>query len=318
MSDTQASLRWPSWRAGGRPVRPPAELALLLAACALGLLLNPGTETPDLALRAREPTGLAVGTDGTLILAGLLGALGLPPLAALWGASWSALPLLAALPFRAPTPRLHAVAVSVGLVCSPLTLLACASGYGWAAVGLYALWSAVLGLPNRTPHQGLTRLGLGVLAAFVFCPAPWTLALPVFAVLFAAAPQALQGRHMSAVYLLAFAPCAGWTLTLLYAQWRSGAVGAGPPPGADLTGLPLAVAAALAAGLALACAPGLLRRGAPLAVLAACALFATGSGVPLTLALLAAATAQGAQAARGGSLGLLALGLLGALIALAV
>ena len=256
--------------------------------------------------------GLAVGTDGTLVLAGVLRALGLPPVAALWAASWSALPVLAALPFRAPVRRSHASAVAAGLACSPLVLSACAGGYGWAAVGLYALWSAILGLPDRTPHQGLTRLGLGVLAAFVFCPAPWTIALPVFAVLFAAAPRVLHGRHMSAVYLLAFAPCAGWTLTLLYAQWRSGAAGAGPLAGTDLAGLPFALAAAVAAGLAAMSAPGLLRRGAPLAVLAACALFATGTAVPLTLTLLAAGAAQAAQAAREGTLAFLALGLLGA------
>ena len=304
------------------------ELSLLLA-CGLGPALWLAADPPTLAARAAEPTALALGTDGTLLLAGLLQALGLPPVPALWGASWTALPVLAALPLRAGA--LRSVAVGAGLACHPMTLLACASGYGWAAVGFYGLWSAVLGLPSRSPHQGLVRLGLGVLAAMVCCPAPWTLFLPLFAVLFLAAPPALRTRDMNAVYLLAFVPVAAWSLTLLYAQWRSGAAGAGPLPGTQID-LPFLPAALLGLALCAAVAPGLARRArrapAGAAALLASALLATGDAAPLALALLSASTAEAARAARaasdaadggGGRLWGLALGMIAAsLLSLAV
>ena len=288
----------------------------LLIACALGVLFGLGGETRVLTVRAAEPTALAVGTDGTLLLAGLLSALGLPPVAALWGASWAALPVLVALPLRGAGPLLGRAAAASALASSPLVLLACASGFGWAAVGFYALWSAVLGLPERSAHQGLTRLGLGVLGAAVCCPSPWALFLPLYAVLFAAVPQARAPGTTRAAYLLAFAPVAAWTLTLTYAQWRSGAVGAGPLLGPDLAGLPFGVAALVALALCAACAPGLARfaraRPGGAVPLAACALLATDPDVPLSLALLGASVAQAARAARGGSVAALALGTLAA------
>ena len=310
-----ATLRLPSVPPRALRALPPrlASVLLLLAACVLGPVFWLAGEAPGLAARAGEPTALAIGTDGTLIVAGLLRALGLPPVAALWGASWAALPVLAALPLREGGPLLGRIATSAALASSPLVLLACASGFGWAGVGFYALWSAVLGLPERSAHQGLTRLGLGVLAAAVCCPAPWTLFLPLYAVLFAAAPPMRAPGTMRAVYLLAFAPVAAWTLTLAYAQWRSGAAGAGPLAGAGLDALPFAFAALLALVLCVACAPGLARvapsRPACAAALLACALFATEPRVPLSLALLGAGVAQAAHAARGGGLGALALGL---------
>ncbi|WP_031549943.1 hypothetical protein [Parvularcula oceani] len=303
---------------------PPAQRWIGVLALCAGALLAAWLTPLDaagrlLASRAAQSAAVAPGAEATLLLAGRLSAAsGLPAGSALLIASWSALPLLALSIWRLGREApVRAAAGMLFLVCNPLVLWACAAGYGYAALGFTLMWSAVLTLREREVHIGVPRAGAGLALAAACTPGFQGFALPLFAVLFLAIPRSVPGRHMPSVYLVAFLPVCAWALTLAYAGWVTGAAGAGPLPGLSMEDDPVPAAFCIGLLLAIACAPGLVRYGvrrpARIAALLACALAATSSDVPVSLALLCAACAQGVILMRFGTMFGAVAGQLGAL-----
>lgn len=291
--------------------RPPAAFRMAGATLfALGCLVAAAT-TPlggalgTLLQRAEGPRAVAPGTDLSLLLSVPVEASsGLSPFMALLAASLAGLGPLALLPFAlsAPSPA-RPLGTAAFLLANPLTLLACASGHGFAAAGFFLLFSQMLVLPQRPPHLGMAPLGAGLLAAAVSAPGFSGFALPLFAVLFLIAPPAMAARHMAAVYLIAFLPFLAWEGALRYASWLTGAPEPAPLPGTTLAQDPFFAAFTIGTLFCLACAPGLLLskgRKAGAAILLSCGLASTAESVPLTLATLAAAMAQGAAFQRFG------------------
>ena len=254
---------------------------------------------------AGAPAALAPGADLTALLASLLP---LAPGPALWAMSWFGVPLLFGATLLAGHRR-PAICVLVALCAcaNPLALHACASGWGLAAGGAFVAVAQLVGLPERTHDRGLPLLGAGLVLAAASVPGSGALALPLFGVLWLAAPAPWRKGTMRAVYLTAFALPAAWFGTLAYFGWQSGAPAPAPIASGSTDGWHLA----LGAMLACACAPGLLAEGrarpAGLAVLGLSALAFTAEGVPDQLAVWIAWCGQAAACLRRGGPGQLAL-----------
>ena len=272
---------------------------VLVAAALTAAWLSPWSAVGGIAARVAQGWGLAPGTDATLLSSG---ALPMDPAPALWAASWFGAPLLLGAALLAGQARpLLAAAIGLAACLNPLALHAYASGWGLAAPALFAFAVQIVRLPQRPYLRGMTLAGAGLAAATACVPGGAALLLPVFAVLFLAAPRPWAPGTMRALYVTAFALPFAWVGTLAYAGWQTGAVGApvlatGPSDAWHLI---------LGAGLAAACAPGVAARafarpeGAALLILAALAF--VSPGVPDTLAVFTAWSAQAATAQRGGA-----------------
>ncbi|MBB4658088.1 hypothetical protein [Parvularcula dongshanensis] len=230
--------RQPFWLAFGRGV---GASLLLLSCLAAGYLAPLDAAQTSLLARASEPVALAPGTEATLLASGALGTLAtLPGADALRLASWGlGLPsLFLAVLFLGRDRPARGLLVACAACLHPLVLWACAAGYGLAGLGFLLLWSQLLILPERPAHLGMPPAGLAIAGAAALAPGFSGFALPLFSILFLAAPHDMGRRNMTAVYLVAFLPLCAWAGTLAYAAWLSGAVGAGPLPGLRLAGDP--------------------------------------------------------------------------------
>ena len=285
----------------------PRRIGLALAGTALVLAAlgaawaAPWIEPGALGTRALQPMAPAPGTDLTLLLAGWLP---LAPEPALWAASWFAGPLLLCAALAAGHARpLAGAAVGLAACLNPLALHAMSSGWGLGAPALFVLTTQLIALPGRPHHRGLPLLGVALTLAAAGVPGARGLGLPVFAVLWLAAPRPWRGGTMRALYLTAFFLPAAWLATMAYLAWLSGAPSPAPAPG----GAEDAWHLALGVTLATACAPGLAvaapRRLEAVAVLGLSALAFVAPGVPDGLAVFVAWSGQAADALRRGGAG---------------
>lgn len=289
----------------GGPVSWSVFWGAVLAACAvLAPQVTPWIAPDGLAARALSPSGFALGSDATLLVAG---ALPFTPAVSLWAASWfgAAVLLGVVLLAGARTPVLGA-AVGLAACLNPLALNAYSSGWGLAVAGVFVLAAQVTALPDRAPHRGFPLLGAGAAAAAASVPGAGALALPFFAVLFVSAPRPWARGTMRSLYLTVFAMPAAWFGFLCYLGSQTDA----PGPGVLPSGAEDVWHFILGGALAAICAPGVLfeamRKPAGLSLLALSAMAFVTPGLPDPLAVFIAWSAQAAATLRFGGPGRLA------------
>ncbi len=167
-----------------------------------------------------EQRGIAPGTDLTLMIAELLmRSLKLAEPVALATSSFLALPVLMAIAARLAPTEAQPLIDCLLLCSSPLVIAGIAGGYGWAILGLYALWRALIAMPALTPERAMPIAGLGIALGYMSVPGFSGLLLPIAAMLFLCAPRTLLRQHMRVFYILSFTPTAMVAASFAYADW---------------------------------------------------------------------------------------------------